>query len=120
MNSWSGRNKLNIEKVDFDIVKLRDQRLRYMFKQRYDYRANLVDWDYSMLLTEYAPIIHFYHYKQWRLTGLAFEQRFSTYTQPNRTLASYVPGKKKQQRTSCVVRGYWGDMIISPYIAMGI
>lgn len=51
---------------------------------------------------------------------MAFEQRFSTYTQPNRTLASYVPGKKKQERTSCVVRGYWGDMMISPYIAMGI
>jgi dynein assembly factor 3 len=34
-----------------------------MFKDRYDYRTNLVDWDYNMLLTEYAPIIHFYHYK---------------------------------------------------------
>lgn len=72
-----------------------------------------------MLLTEFAPIIHFYHYKEWRLDGLAFEQRFSTYTEPNRTLASYVSGRKKQERTSCLVRGYWGDMMISPYIAMG-
>lgn len=44
-------NPVNIDKLEFDIVKLRDQRLRFMFKERYDYRANLVDWDYSMLLT---------------------------------------------------------------------
>jgi dynein assembly factor 3 len=100
--------------------KLRDQRLRNMFKERYDYRNNLVDWDFNMLLAEAAPIIHFFHYKEWRLKGLAFEQRFSTYTEPNRTLASYAPGRKKEEKTSCLVRGYWGDMMISPYIAMGI
>lgn len=83
-------------KSEFDIQKHWDQRLRFMFKERYDFRANLTDWDYSMLLTENAPLIHFYHYKEWRLSGLAFEQRFSTYCEPNKTLASYVPGRKKQ------------------------
>ncbi len=57
----------------------RDQKLRYLYKERYDYRSNLIDWDYNMLLTQAAPIIHYYHYKEWRLIGLAFEQRFSTY-----------------------------------------
>lgn len=64
-------------------------------------------------------MVHFYHYREWRLTGLAFEQRFSKYTEPNRTLASYAPGRKKEERTSCLVRGYWGDITISPYIALG-
>lgn len=75
--------------------KLRDQKLRYLFKERYDYRANLIDWDYNANLIQVAPIIHFYYYKEWRLTGLAFEQRFSTYAQPNRTLASYAEGRRK-------------------------
>ena len=43
--------------------KLRDQKLRYLFKERYDYRSNLIDWDYSMNLLPVAPIMHFYHYK---------------------------------------------------------
>jgi dynein assembly factor 3 len=59
---------------------LRDQKLRALFKERYDYRSNLVDWDYNMLLIPYAPIVHYYHYKEWRLNGLAFEQRFSKYS----------------------------------------
>jgi len=50
---------------------------------------------------------------------LAFEQRFSKYNEPNRTLASYVDGKKKGDKTSCLVRGYWGDIMVSPYIALG-
>ena len=39
---------------------------RYHYKTRYDFRLNLVDWDYQMNLKEYAPIIHFYHYREWR------------------------------------------------------
>lgn len=50
-------------KTQFDMEKLRDNKLRYLYKERYDYRANLVDWDYNMLLIPWAPIIHFYHYR---------------------------------------------------------
>ena len=38
---------------------------------------------------------------------------------PNRTLASDVPGKKKKTRDSVMVRGFWGDIINSPYFAYG-
>lgn len=34
------------KKVPFDIEKLRDQRLRHHFAERYDYRRNAVDWDF--------------------------------------------------------------------------
>jgi dynein assembly factor 3 len=53
--------------VPFQVEKLRDQRLRYIYKTRYDFRKNLVDWDYQMLLRDFAPIIHYAHYRDWRL-----------------------------------------------------
>lgn len=37
-------------KVPLDMEKLRDNKLRYLYKERYDYRNNLIDWDYNMLL----------------------------------------------------------------------
>ena len=61
-----------------------------MFKERYDYRTNLIDWDYNSNLIGVTSTVHFYHYEEWRLNGLAFEQRFSTYAQPNRILTSYA------------------------------
>jgi len=31
-----------------------------------------------------------------------------------------LPGKKKLSYESCLVRGYWGDIVMSPYLAFGI
>ncbi|MFS8160493.1 MAG: DUF4471 domain-containing protein [Candidatus Roizmanbacteria bacterium] len=33
-------------------------------------------------------------YKDWRITGIAFETRLANNTIPNRTLSSFIPGKK--------------------------
>ena len=41
-------------RVPFEIEKYRDDRLRFMYKDRYDHRANLVDWDYCYKLKEYV------------------------------------------------------------------
>lgn len=41
MQAW----KIN---VPFEVEKYRDQRLRYHYKDRYDFRTNLIDWDYNM------------------------------------------------------------------------
>ena len=38
---------------------MRDSKLRYLFKERYDYRANLIDWDFNANLIGVAPIVHF-------------------------------------------------------------
>ena len=70
------------------------------------------------MILEYAPIIHYYHYREWRQTGVAFENRFSVYSNPNRTLSSYIPGKKNSTKESCLVRGYWGDIVCSPYLVL--
>lgn len=37
-------------------MKIRDQRLRYHYKERYDFRTNLIDWDYQMNLREYVNL----------------------------------------------------------------
>jgi len=46
-SSWLQNHK-------FDIESLRDQRMRGLYKERYDFRKNLVDWDYSMGIKDFA------------------------------------------------------------------
>ena len=55
----------------------RDGRLRQYYKDRYDARANVLEWDYTMQLHPIAPIIHRIHFKEWRMSGLAFSLRGS-------------------------------------------
>lgn len=87
MQSWRSS-------VPFDIGTLRDTRLRAHYKERYDHRVNLIDWDYQWHVKTFAPQMHFLHYKEWRQTGVAFEVRLARYTVPNRTLSSYQEGRK--------------------------
>jgi hypothetical protein len=69
-----------------------DDRMRHFFADRYDHRRNVVDWDYSFDVKNLVPQMFSMEYKQWRVTGLAFETRLATNTVPNRTMGSYVPG----------------------------
>ena len=34
-------------------------------------------------------------------------------------MSSFIPGKKKKSGDSIMVRGYWGDIINSPYAPFG-
>lgn len=56
-----------------------------------------------MDLKQDAPIIHYWHYKNWRQTGNAYEQRFSSHIVPNRTMGSYIPGRSVTACIVCVV-----------------
>ena len=58
-------------------------------------------------------------YRDWRLTGIAFETRLTTNTIPNRTMSSFIPGKKKKSGDSIMIRGFWGDIINSPFANFG-
>lgn len=54
------------------------------------------------------------------MTGVAFETRLASGIIPNRTLGSFVQGRKKRgTRDSIMVRGFWGDIINSPYMSFG-
>eukprot|EP01138_Halocafeteria_seosinensis_P015582 gb/GECG01015901.1/.p1 GENE.gb/GECG01015901.1/~~gb/GECG01015901.1/.p1 ORF type:complete len:746 (+),score=88.37 gb/GECG01015901.1/:1-2238(+) len=108
--SWSHDSECRVEKY-------REQRLRNHFGTRFDFRNNLIDWDYHMDILPYAGVIHAQHYRQWRNTGVAFEFGDATYTNANRSLTSYVEGKERGK--SALRRGFWGDIICSPYHAVG-
>ena len=102
----------------FDIRKFWEARCRHFLGSRYDSRENGYDWDYSMNLKEKAPIVSWYHYKEWRESGIAFCIRDrTTYETPNKTLASGLVFMKDGERI--YRRGYWGDIMNSPYITYG-
>ncbi|CEG46319.1 Dynein assembly factor 3, C-terminal domain [Plasmopara halstedii] len=109
------------QSVKFDVNSLRDHRLRHYYETRFDYRDNLIDWDYTMKLRkiENGSLIHIRQYRDWRNTGVAFEFGDQTYTMPNRTMAAYIEAKKRHHG-SVLCRGLWTDIIMSPYISFGV
>mmetsp|Transcript_9635 Transcript_9635/g.17601 ORF Transcript_9635/g.17601 Transcript_9635/m.17601 type:complete len:529 (-) Transcript_9635:265-1851(-) len=106
------------KKRSFDAGVLWTNRCRSYLDSRYDAAENIVDWDYHMQMKHYAPIIHKLHYKRWRLKGIIVE-RLGKCTEPNRTLATYVQATHRK-RGPVNVKGYWSDIVISPYIAFGV
>jgi hypothetical protein len=103
----------------FPINELWDERNRKYLETRYDFRKNAYDWDYNMkLMSKDAKVINSKQYIQWREKGIAFEGREGCYEFPNRTLASgmvvHIKGEKMARR------GYFGDIVTSPYIVYGI
>lgn len=109
------------QRVKFDVKSLRDHRLRHYYETRYDYRDNLIDWDYTMKLRkiENASVIHIRQYRDWRNSGVAFEFGDQTYTMPNRTMAAYIEAKKRHHG-SVLCRGLWTDIVVGPYISFGV
>lgn len=80
-------------KYSYTIEKFREDRARYLYKERYNYRENLIDWDFTMNTKKFVPYMGYNIYKQFRLTGISFENRLSNYKYPNKTLSSYIPGR---------------------------
>lgn len=70
--------------------------MRHHYKERYDFRNNLIDHDYIMLFRDVAPNVHFREYKDWRNKGVAFEVRLATYIKANKTMSSYVTGNRSK------------------------
>lgn len=99
-----------------------DLRLRTYFKTRFDSRKNAFDWDFQMKLTERqnASIIHNRIYSYWRDTGNAYELRDANYNCPNLTLASTTVFDNPNSLDKAIRRGYFGDIVISPYLCYGI
>ena len=106
------------EDVPAEMVKWRDERLRGLYKERYDMRRNVLDWDYTMNLVPLASIVHKIHFREWRQTGVAFELRDSAYVAPNRSLVSMCAGRERGR--SVMKRGFWGDVANSPFAAVGV
>ncbi len=103
--------------IPFDMKTLRDQRMRSLHGQRYDGRVGIVDWDYQEGVKPQAGVVHITQFKHWRETGVAFEFGDETYTIANRSMASYAEGKEGGVSRSR--RGFWSDIVMSPYFAVG-
>jgi len=100
-----------------DMAAWRDQRCRNHYGTRFDFRNNLIDWDYQAVIRPSAGCIHFSQYRDWRNTGVGFEYGDQTYDVPNRTMASYAEGRERG--SSVMRRGFWGDVVVGPYHAVG-
>lgn len=112
------------KKSDFPVKELWDRRVRATLGARYDHRDGVFDWDYRTGLERLGGrVVHIKQYKHWRETGVAFEFGDQQYTRPNPTLATFTQGimttgKAKGQKRE--IRGYWGDTVVGPYVAVGI
>eukprot|EP00959_Pyramimonas_sp_CCMP1952_P088427 1849806-Pyramimonas_sp.AAC.1 len=116
-------------KQDFNMDAAWDWRCRKFYGERYDHLKNLVDWDYHMRLAETgATIVHFVQFRQYRKTGIAFDIRDASFTEPNRTLLSTAYGRTfeftdrlgEKRGRSVSTRGLYIDMQCSPYMAFGV
>ncbi len=65
-------------------------------------------------------MVRFREYLDFRESGASFDFRSNDYTCPNKTMASYQEGKTKVGKDSCMVRGFWGDIINSPFLSFGL
>ena len=117
---WRLRNQES--KAYFPAEKCWEFRLRNYFGTRYDCRSNAYDWDFAMKLIDrkHAAVIHKKIYAKWRDTGVAFELRDSSYDTPNFTLASSTLLTDPRNGDKTGRRGYFGDIIVGPYLAYGI
>jgi len=107
----------------FDVVGLRDRRLRALFGERYDSRNGVVDWDYQSGIRPHASVIHAKQYKEWRLTGVGFEFGDQEYACPNRSMGSYTQGIMKKGKDKGIkkeIRGFWLDVVNGPFYSFGI
>ena len=148
INLWLSLIKSNQIKKEEAELKYRDQRLRFMYKERYEYRQNLVDGDYiwgikynklpvNVLIDDkielkdkvnidknapYEPLIRFNEYLLFRENGVAFPIHRSEENHQffNVTLLDYIEGRKKENKDHCEVLGFWGDLVISPFWTFGI
>ncbi|XP_072568766.1 dynein axonemal assembly factor 3 isoform X1 [Paramormyrops kingsleyae] len=101
------------------ISKAWDSRVRQHLGTRYDSRLGCFDWDLMMKLHQrHCTVINKQQYIRWRERGVAFEMREGLYQSTNHSVLSTRILNHRGDRVA--VRGYWGDIVSSPYLSFGI
>uniref|UniRef100_A0A3Q3DL24 Dynein axonemal assembly factor 3 n=1 Tax=Hippocampus comes TaxID=109280 RepID=A0A3Q3DL24_HIPCM len=114
--SWMRRSS---SAAPVSISKAWDYRVRQHLGTRYDSKKGCFDWDLTMKLHEKGcSVINKHQYVRWRECGLAFELREGVYQISNPSLLSSRVFNQRGDRVA--LRGYWGDIVSSPYLAFGI
>nr|XP_055038325.1 dynein axonemal assembly factor 3-like [Misgurnus anguillicaudatus] len=105
--------------VPASVRKVWDARVRQHLGTRYDSRQGCFDWDLTMKLHQRGcEVINKHQYVKWRESGVAFEMREGLYQTANQSLLSTRVFNNRGNRVG--VRGYWGDIVSSPYLSFGI
>ncbi|KAG1944344.1 dynein assembly factor 3, axonemal-like [Pimephales promelas] len=105
--------------VPASVRKVWDARVRQHLGTRYDSRQGCFDWDLSMKLHQRGcGVISKHQYVKWRESGVAFEMREGLYQTANQSLLSTRVFNHRGDQVA--VRGYWGDIVSSPYLSFGI
>ncbi|KAJ7984564.1 hypothetical protein DPEC_G00356100 [Dallia pectoralis] len=101
------------------MAKAWDGRVRQHLGTRYDSRMGCFDWDLTMKLQQKGcGVINKQQYAQWRERGVAFELREGIYQTANGSLLSTRVFSHRGDKVA--VRGYWGDIVSSPYLSFGV
>lgn len=101
------------------VSKVWDARVRQHLGSRYDSRQGAFDWDLNMKLHQRGcGVINKHQYAKWRETGVAFEMREGLYQTANQSLLS--TRVFNHRGNGVALRGYWGDIVSSPYLSFGI
>ena len=115
--------------ADVDMGRVREQRARLYYGDRYDFRRNLMDWHYHNRVAPLdAGIVHWTHFRGWRESGNAFEFRDGMLERANGTLLAYAEGTMAGAvrpdgtavKRTVARRGFWGDLVNSPYYSFGL
>uniref|UniRef100_A0A672JUJ1 Dynein axonemal assembly factor 3 n=1 Tax=Salarias fasciatus TaxID=181472 RepID=A0A672JUJ1_SALFA len=110
---------LQCHRAPFSMSRAWDYRVRQHLGTRYDSRKGCFDWDLTMKLHgKGCGVISKQQYVRWRERGLAFEMREGVYQTANASLLSSKVFSQRGRKVS--VRGYWGDIVSSPYLSFGI
>ncbi|KAK7118707.1 hypothetical protein R3I94_022264 [Phoxinus phoxinus] len=105
--------------VPASVRKVWDARVRQHLGTRYDSRQGCFDWDLSMKLHQRGcGVISKHQFVKWRESGVAFEMREGLYQSANQSLLSTRVFNDRGNQVA--VRGYWGDIVSSPYLSFGI
>uniref|UniRef100_A0A3P8NVV8 Dynein axonemal assembly factor 3 n=1 Tax=Astatotilapia calliptera TaxID=8154 RepID=A0A3P8NVV8_ASTCA len=117
--SWIQTRSSSPERPAPIMSKAWDYRVRQHLGTRYDSKKGCFDWDLTMKLHEKGcGVINRQQYMRWREQGLAFEMREGVYQITNPSLLSSRVFSQKGDKVS--IRGYWGDIVSSPYLSFGI
>ncbi len=69
-----------------------------------------MDWDYHMPMVqagtpgqpkEHGSVVHYHHFRHWRMHGVAYELRDARYNQPNRSMLSTAYGRTREFKDRC-------------------
>ena len=87
-------------------------RLVNFFKSRFDFRENLLDWQYQTVARLHCPVLHWAEYRRFGLSGVAYEPRLAACLVDNPTV---MAPKSRQAMNENAYPGDIGNCALSNF-----